>query len=165
MDSHLHRAGFLVCTSLCGRLEAVGLPLARGPVFGSQLLHEIFQTYYTMVGWQGFHSKEFTVGNMDLKNKTRERFIQQHAGAQLDGSWKAVHALPACAQVPLDDLKPITKRQNQGWQFKACWMKMDNNIVAQLLSMFLDFDKGLKQKDQIGEKSENIGLTINYNYN
>lgn len=148
MDSHLHRAGFLVCTSLCGRLEAVGRPLACGPVFGGQLLHEIFQTYDTMVGWQGFDSKEFTVGNVDLKNKIQECCIQQHAGAQLDGRWKAVPALPGCEQVPLDDLKPITKRQNQGWQFKACWMKMDNNIVAQLLSIFLDFDKGLKQKHQ-----------------
>lgn len=49
MESHLHRAGLLVCASLCSHLKAVGFPLSCGPVFRSQLVHEIFQTDHTVV--------------------------------------------------------------------------------------------------------------------
>lgn len=81
---HLHGAGLLVGTALCGHLETVGPPLACGPVFGSQFLHEVLQTDDSMEGRQGFQLKELTVGNMDLN-------IQE---CQLDGPWEAVQVLP-----------------------------------------------------------------------
>lgn len=64
---HLHGTGLLVGTALCGHLEAVGPPPARGPVIGSQFLHEVFQTDDPMEGRQGLQSKELPVGNMDLE--------------------------------------------------------------------------------------------------
>lgn len=67
--THLHRTASLISGSLGGRLEAVGFPLARRPVFGSQRLHEVLQTDHSVVRGQGLQLEEVPVGNMDLKRR------------------------------------------------------------------------------------------------
>lgn len=74
MTSDLHRAGLPVCAPLCCGLKAVGLPLAWGPVSGSERLHEVLQADHTVVGRQRPQLEELPVRNMNLKEREQEHY-------------------------------------------------------------------------------------------
>lgn len=66
-ETHLHGACLLIRASLGRHFKAVCHPPLRGPVGGSQLLHEVLQADDSMVGLEGFQLEVLLVGHMELQ--------------------------------------------------------------------------------------------------